>query len=50
MIDYLTGNASREEIVKESEINNLYAIPSGTIPPNPAEMLDSKEMRKFLLI
>lgn len=49
LIDYLTGNASKEEIVKQSEIKNLFAIPSGTIPPNPAEMLDSKEMRKFLL-
>ncbi len=49
LIDFLTGNASREEIVKTSDIKNLYAIPSGTIPPNPAEMLDSKEMRKFLI-
>jgi polysaccharide biosynthesis transport protein len=49
LIDFLTGNASKDEIVKTSDIKNLYAIPSGTIPPNPAEMLDSKEMRKFLL-
>ena len=49
LIDFLTGNASKEEVIKTSDIKNLYAIPSGTIPPNPAEMLDSKEMRKFLI-
>ncbi len=48
MIDYLTGNAELNEIIKESDLENLDYITAGTIPPNPAEMLDSKEMREFL--
>lgn len=48
MIDYLTGNAELNEIIKESDLGNLDYITAGTIPPNPAEMLDSKEMKDFL--
>jgi len=48
MIDYLTGNAELNEIIKESELENLDYITAGTIPPNPAEMLDSQEMKDFL--
>jgi len=48
MIDYLTGNAELNEIIKTSDLKNLDYIPCGTIPPNPAEMLDSKEMNDFL--
>jgi tyrosine-protein kinase Etk/Wzc len=48
LIDYLIGNAKLDEILNKSEISNLHYITSGTIPPNPAEMLDSQEMRTFL--
>ena len=48
LIDYLTGNAKLETVLNQSEIENLKFITSGTIPPNPAEMLDSLEMRSFL--
>lgn len=48
LIDYLVGNAKLEEILFNSKIPNLSYITSGTIPPNPAEMLDSQEMRTFL--
>ncbi|HEY7751157.1 MAG TPA: polysaccharide biosynthesis tyrosine autokinase [Ignavibacteriaceae bacterium] len=48
LIDHLTGNAELKDVIKKSEIPNLEFITSGTIPPNPAEMLDSKEMRMFL--
>ena len=29
-------------------MENLYYITCGTIPPNPAEMLESERMKKFL--
>jgi len=48
LIDYLTGNAKLDEVLIQSEVSNLSYITSGTIPPNPAEMLDSQEMRAFL--
>lgn len=48
LIDYLTGNAKLDEVRIQSQVPNLSFITSGTIPPNPAEMLDSQEMRNFL--
>jgi len=48
LIDYLIGDVLIEEIIKPTEINNLEFITTGTIPPNPAEMLDSKEMKELL--
>ena len=48
LIDYLVGNSKLDEVLIKSEIPNLSFILSGTIPPNPAEMLDSQEMRNFL--
>lgn len=46
--DYFFGQASFEEIVKASEIPNLYYITAGTIPPNPSEILGSQQMEEFL--
>ncbi|MFI5237535.1 MAG: GumC family protein [Ignavibacteriales bacterium] len=48
LIDYLTGNAKFNEVLTSSSIPNLSFITAGTIPPNPAEMLDSQEMRNLL--
>ena len=48
MIDYLFGQAKLEEIMRPTEIENLHYIPSGTIPPNPSEMISSKPMQDFL--
>ena len=45
--NYLIGEVELDDvIVKYSE--NLYLLTSGTIPPNPAEMLSSKKMKEFL--
>ena len=48
LIDYLIGNAKLDEVLTVSKLSNLNYITAGTIPPNPAEMLDSQEMRNFL--
>lgn len=48
LIDYFVGDVEFEKIVYPTEIENLSIITSGTIPPNPAEMLDSKQMDSFL--
>lgn len=48
LVDYLIGNNKLEEIIYNSKLENLFLITSGTIPPNPAEMLDSLEMINFL--
>ncbi|HQY21321.1 MAG TPA: polysaccharide biosynthesis tyrosine autokinase [Ignavibacteria bacterium] len=46
--DYLFSNASLEEITRKTKLENLEVITSGTIPPNPSEMLSSKQMKDFI--
>ena len=46
--DYLFSNASLEEITRKTKLENLSVITSGTIPPNPSELLASKQMKEFL--
>jgi tyrosine-protein kinase Etk/Wzc len=48
LIDYLFGKATLDEVTRKSESQNLSYITSGTIPPNPAEMLESNAMKEFL--
>lgn len=48
LIDYLVGSAKLEDVINKSSLTGLSYISAGTIPPNPAEMLDSQEMRTFL--
>ena len=38
--NYLVGNATLQDIIqKVPDIDNLYVIPCGPIPPNPAELI-----------
>ena len=46
--DYLFSNASLEEIIQKTKLENLDVITSGTIPPNPSELLGSKQMKLFM--
>jgi succinoglycan biosynthesis transport protein ExoP len=48
LVDFLTGKAELREILHQTEIANLYLIPSGNCPPNPSELLHSKQMSKLL--
>jgi len=42
---YLAGKVSIKDIILKTEIENLWIIPSGVVPPNPSELLDSKKMK-----
>ncbi|MFJ8064775.1 CpsD/CapB family tyrosine-protein kinase [Psychrobacillus sp. NPDC096426] len=44
----LTRQATVEEVVKTSEIENLDIITCGPIPPNPAELLSSQTMNNVI--
>ena len=44
----LVGNAKASEAVHKSAVANLWLIPSGHIPPNPAELLGSQRFKDFL--
>ncbi|EAZ82512.1 GumC family protein [Algoriphagus machipongonensis] len=45
---YLIGKVEAEEIVFESQHDNLYFVPSGIIPPNPAELLQTQRLKDLL--
>ncbi|PRY86998.1 GumC family protein [Mongoliibacter ruber] len=45
---YLVGKSEKEDIVLPTQYENLYIVPSGPIPPNPAELLLKDKMREFL--
>ncbi|MEC2158585.1 CpsD/CapB family tyrosine-protein kinase [Virgibacillus halodenitrificans] len=46
--NFLVGEASIEEAVSSSDVENLDLISCGPIPPNPSELLASKRMEKML--
>lgn len=48
MSTFLSGNCTFEEIIKPTQINNLFYAPSGAIPPNPAELLETEQMNTFI--
>jgi tyrosine-protein kinase Etk/Wzc len=45
---YLSGNCSYEETIKKTNLENLFYAPSGPIPPNPAELIETDLMGKFI--
>lgn len=45
---FLIGEDKFEDIVCETKIKNLWFVPSGPIPPNPAELIDSPAMKDFI--
>jgi len=49
LADYLASKAKLDEIIRKTKTYNLVYITSGTIPSNPAEVLESEAMRNFLL-
>lgn len=44
----LIGTEKAESVLVESRLPGLFVVPSGPIPPNPAELLQSEEMSLFL--
>jgi len=46
--DYFIGQTDFESIIHKSKIANLDFITSGTIPPNPSEILSSDQMLALL--
>jgi capsular exopolysaccharide synthesis family protein len=43
----LVGNATASEAIQEGAATNLWMMPAGSHPPNPAELLGSKRFRDF---
>jgi len=47
---YLIGQHSLEQVINSTSIPRLDFIPSGVIPPNPAELLGTKEFENLIEI
>jgi len=45
---YLVGQSCFEESIVESQVPNLFVLPCGPIPPNPAELVASGMMKQLL--
>lgn len=45
---FLTGRAKFNETIHSTHIPNLFVIPSGPLPPNPTELIDSEVMSNTL--
>ena len=46
--NYLIGEVTIADVVKQTPIENLQLLPSGVKPPNPAELLGSAKMKSFV--
>jgi len=48
LTDVIAGNATTAEIVRPAGVPGLSIVTSGTMPPNPAELLGSEQVRELL--
>ncbi|MFA6109855.1 MAG: P-loop NTPase [Candidatus Latescibacterota bacterium] len=46
--DIVTGGMGLEDVMQTQGISNLHIVTSGAIPPNPAELLNSRRMDQFI--
>ena len=45
---YLTDSVPVKDVIKSTEIPNLFVVNAGPVPPNPAELLGSDKMARFI--
>lgn len=46
--NYLVNQVGIGDIICPTEIKNLFVLPSGVIPPNPAELIQRDRFRQFM--
>ena len=46
--ELVLGQVDQESVTRETSVTGLYVLPSGQLPPNPAELLGGERMRKTL--
>ena len=47
---YLTGKVTFEDAIQKTSVENIWILPSGPHPPNPAELLNSRRMKDFMAL
>ena len=48
LVNYLVGKCELDEALCETDVNNLYMIFSGPVPPNPSELLGSWKFTEMI--
>jgi capsular exopolysaccharide synthesis family protein len=48
LTSFLAGGGELETIIKATGVDNLFLIPAGPTPPNPAELLNSQAYKNLL--
>jgi tyrosine-protein kinase Etk/Wzc len=48
MSTYLSNNCQFEDVIKATEVDNLFYATSGPVPPNPAELINGIRMKEFI--
>jgi len=46
--DIMIGDMELHEIMKTPGMENIWILPSGHVPPNPAEILETEELQKLI--
>jgi succinoglycan biosynthesis transport protein ExoP len=46
--NFLTGSLAMRDAIQKTDIENIFLMPSGPIPPNPSELLNSKKMKQLM--
>jgi capsular exopolysaccharide synthesis family protein len=44
----IVGQAPAKDVVRKTTVPNLHVLTSGTLPPNPSELLESKRFKDFV--
>lgn len=47
LANMITKRSKLDESIFKTEIDNLYVMPAGSLPPNPSELLGSKSMKEL---
>lgn len=48
LTELLTGHAQADQVIRATATENFFFLSSGTLPPNPAELLGSKKMLEVI--
>jgi succinoglycan biosynthesis transport protein ExoP len=46
--DYYMNKVRADEIIKETDVHDLYLMPAGLISPNPSEIISSNQMKELI--
>ena len=46
--EYLAGDATLEQIIRPTQVQNLWLIPCGRVPRYPAELVGTQKMRELM--